>query len=179
MEKPRGPFFSKKEKIIIASIFAFLFLASIIVTINIVSQGYYGEFGYGNILTAAIMLLVVSTAIFSYKNRHKAVSVYFTLFFRPYFAYFIKEKNFTADAKFIRQHCIKIIIFLAQIPFHIPLLVLEWVWGWSLLLYIIPAGIFAIMNNTPSARKERKMQSETDNRESIEESQQRFRDNMY
>jgi len=176
MEKKDPPVFSKKEKIIITSIFALLFLASIAVTLFLVSQGYSGEFGLGNLLTVTIIVLVIASAIFSYKNRHKAVSVYFIFFIHPSFVVFARKKNYTHDNKFLRQHYIKIIIFLAQIPLHIPLIVLEWVWGWSFLIYVIPASIFAIMNNTPSARKERKMQSEIKDREEKEALQKRFQD---
>ena len=183
MEKKDPPVFSKKEKIIIASIFAILFLASIIVTAYLVSEGYPEDFGKYNIVTIFVIIATIACSCFSYKHRHKGVSVYFGLAIRPTYVNFIKEKNFTYEAKFLRRHYIKILIFLAQIPVQLPLIVYVETIEQSFLsifVYFVPAIIFAIMDlivyNLPSVRKERENEAGIKERENRENSQQRFLD---
>ena len=183
MEEPRGPLFSKKEKIIIISIFAILFLASIIVTAYLVSEGYPEDFGKYNIATIFLIIATIACSCFSYKHRHKGVSVYFGLAIRPTYVNFIKEKNFTYEAKFLRRHYIKILIFLAQVPVQLPLIVYVETIEQSFLsifVYFVPIIIFAIMDlivyNLPSVRKERKKLAEIKEREKREALQNRFQD---
>ena len=59
MEKKDPPVFSKTVKIIIASIFAILFLASIIVTAYLVSEGYPEYFGILNLVPVIFIALAI------------------------------------------------------------------------------------------------------------------------
>ena len=183
MEEPRSPIFSKKEKIIIISIFAVLFLASIIVTAYLVSEGYPEDFGIPNLLPIFFIIGTIITAILSYIFRHRGFPVYFSCIRTLDYFILIGDKKFTYDAKYLRKHYIDIFIFLAQIPFQIPLIAYinaEDQAYLTLILFFIPAIIFTIRflikYNLPSVRKERKKQSEIKEQEERENLQNRFRD---
>ena len=117
------PVFSKKEKIIIASIFAILFLASIIVTVYLVSEGYPGGFEGVNAAPIAAIIISLSEAAFAYALRHRDVHVYheYSIFRHPLGG--LKAQDYTYDTKYLKTHCIEIFLVLSQIPIQIPLIV--------------------------------------------------------
>ena len=182
MEKKDPPVFSKKEKIIIISIFAILFLASIIVTAYLVSEGYPEQFGKYNLFTAFLIIATIIWAIYYYKYRHKAVSSPYGFIVSPTIVHFIKEKNFTYNTEFLRIHYIKIFILLASIFIQLPLVFcIETIWQsfLSIFIYFSPGVIHAIMDIIIKKSPKNRELTEILYREKTEESQQRFRDNMY
>ena len=179
MEEPRSPIFSKKEKIIIASIFAILFLASIIVTAYLVNEGYPEDFGLINFLPFAFIFLVMIRARLAYIYRHKGNFIY------REFSWMVlrNDREWTYDAVYLKFFYIYVLIFLAQIPFYIPFIVciegLEQL-GWLVLIYFAPMLICftleRIRMNLPAAKKEYNERLERIDREERENLQNRFRD---
>lgn len=206
MEKKDPPVFSKKEKIIIASIFAILFLASIIVTAYLVSEGYPGGFEGVNAVPIVVIIMSLMNVTEAYLLRHKDIHVYNRYsFFRHPFR--LKIKDYTYDAEFLKTHYVEIFLVLSQISIQIPLVVYVHSFGQAVLsfviycipyivlivieifkykgqpinrTYFIPVFILLILEenkkNLPSARKKRELQSEINEHEERENLQKRFWD---
>ncbi len=184
MEKKDPQVFSKKEKIIITSIFAILFLASIIVTVYLVYKGYPEQFGWLNFLPVVMILVVIIQSRDAYVYIHKGFTVYDSYFFRKEF----EDMDFTYDDKYLKIRCIDIVIFSAQIPFQLPLIFYIGTDAQSLLSFLfflipMPIGMlidhFAFGKEIKELRKKRKKEKKEDLEEQRQRIQQRFRDNMY
>lgn len=179
MEEPRSPIFSKTAKIIIVAIFVLLFLASFVVTMYLVDLGYPEQFQLYNLAPIIFIACAIASAGITYKRRHADYPIYSGMYNIPS----RKEKDYTYNPKFLRKHYIKILIFLAQIPFQIPLIAyiqtVE-VACLSILIYCVPLPLHIIIEliieNLSSERKERKKRLENEDRYERDVLQQRFRD---
>ena len=190
MEKKEPPVFSKIEKIIIVSIFAILFLASIIVTAYLVSEGY--EFKIFNLLSIFFIIITPLMALKAYEYRHKDISVYFGIrSLSLYRRASGEEKEYTYDPKFLRKYYLYNFLFLSQIPFHIISLVyvqeIMQLFVTVLILFFYPLvievfieGILLLIKYcSKSAREERKAQAKIKEKienEKTEELQKNFLD---
>ena len=172
------PVFSKTAKIIIVAIFVLLFLASFVATMYLIDLGYPNGFQIYNLVPIIFIVCTIGSAGISYKRRHADYPIYSGMYHTPS----RKEKDYTYNTKFLRKHYIKILIFLAQIPFQIPLIVyIEDIQAlWSLLIYVVPLPIHIVIEliseNLPSERKERKKRLEKEDQYERDILQQRFRD---
>ena len=168
MEKKDPPVFSKKEKIIIISIFAVLFLASIIVTIYLVYKGYPKNFQWFNFFPVFFIVLAILNVMLAYVFRHKGGSVFGLFIFK-------NNQRFTYDAKYLKNKNIESLIYLIQIFFQIPLIfyiqTIRQV-TLSLAVFWIPFFIQALLPF-------KKVDSEKIEREKTKNLQKRFGDNMY
>ena len=193
MEKKDPPVFSKKEKIIIISVFALLFLASIIVTAYLVSEGY--KFQIFSLFPIFFIIITPIMAIRAYEDRHRDISVYYRFAFSGSFTLCRQargeEKEYTYDPKFLRKYYFYIFIFLSQIPFHIvslvyfqeimPLLATELIlFYYPLVIEVIIESILALIKYcSRSAKEERKTLAkikEKEEKEKTEELQKNFLD---
>ena len=178
MEKKDPPVFSKTAKIIIVAIFVLLFLASLVVTMYLIDLGYPEDFGILNLVPVIFIALAIVSAVSSYKYRHADYPLYYGMYQCPS----LKEKDYTYNTEFLRMHYIKILVFLAQIPFHLTLIVyIKDIQGlWSLLIYFVPVPIILIIelirDNLPSNRKEHLKRLRKEDQYERDILQQRFRD---